>query len=95
LASVRKRSAEGHAYRREKRIVAANEPVRERIRRKLERAMDHLGEDIERVEFWAAALDACSQPVPGYDPPDQFLLPPNGSGENGARQASDRSARRR
>jgi hypothetical protein len=75
--------------------VATKEPVRERIRRKLERAMDHLGKDFERVEFWAAALDAFSRPVPAYEPPDQFLLPPNTARQDGAKQAADRPTGRR
>ena len=65
--------------------MAANEPVRERIRRKLERAMDHLDEGIERVEFWAAALDAFAQPVPAYEPPREFLLQPKSAGTDGTK----------
>ena len=75
--------------------MAANEPMRERIRRKLERAMTHLDQDIERVEFWAAALDAFSRPVPAYDPPERFLLTPNATGQNGPGPASNRPAARR
>src|SRR5262245_37293608 len=93
LANVRRRH-EG-MWRREKRTVAANEPVRERIRRKLERAMDHLGEDFERVELWAAGLDACSRPVPAYDPPDQGPLTPQAPGQDGAKPASKRPVGRR
>ena len=65
--------------------MAAKEAMRERIRRKLERAMNELGGDIERVEFWAAALDAFSRPVPGYEPPDQFLLTPDATRQDGAK----------
>jgi hypothetical protein len=73
--------------------VAAREPVRERIRRKLERAMEHMDEDFERVEFWAAALDAFTQPVPNYEPPHEFLLRPNGAAD-GADKPSGRPVRR-
>src|SRR5262245_980469 len=75
-------------------VAARNEPVRERIRRKLESAMEHMDEDFERVEFWAAALDAFTQPVPDYEPPHEFMLGQNGAA-NGAGKPSARSAARR
>jgi hypothetical protein len=57
--------------------MQANGPLPERIVRKLEDAIDRLNDDFEQVEFWAAALSAFLQPVPGYEPPDnEFLLPP-------------------
>ena len=71
--------------------MATNEPMRERIRRKLETAMTHMDEDFERVEFWAAALDAFAQPVPAYDPPHEFMLRRSGSTEGGG-TSSERPA---
>ena len=64
--------------------MAANEPVRERIRRKLEKAREKLDEDFERVEFWTAALDAFAQPVPTYEPSGEFLLQPRSGGRDDA-----------
>ena len=56
--------------------MQVNEPLRDHIARKLEDAMGRLNDDLDRVEFWAAALDAMMQPVPTYEPGhDEFLLP--------------------
>ena len=47
-------------------------------REKLCQAIDSLRTDIDRVEFWADALDRLSQPIPEYPAPDrlsQHLLP--------------------
>ena len=49
------------------------EPARERLREAIER----LRGDIDRVEFWADALDGLAQPVPEYESSDlsRHLLP--------------------
>jgi hypothetical protein len=47
--------------------MQVNEPAREHIRRNLENAIDRLNQDFERVEYWAAVLDAFGKPVPGYE----------------------------
>jgi hypothetical protein len=44
----------------------------------LRQAIDSLRSDIDRVEFWADALDRLSQPIPDYPATDrlsQHLLP--------------------
>jgi hypothetical protein len=54
--------------------MSAAEPVRERLRK----AIESLRTDIDRVEFWADALDRLSQPIPEYPATDrlsQHLLP--------------------
>src|SRR5215475_7208701 len=72
--------------------MAANELVRERIRRKLARATKDLVEDFERIEFWAAVLDALAQPIPPYEPPCEFLLKPNSAGPDGTGKPSGLAA---
>jgi hypothetical protein len=49
------------------------EPAKERLREAIER----LRGDIDRVEFWADALDGLAQPVPEYEASDlsRHLLP--------------------
>ncbi len=55
--------------------MQAHHTLPENIVRKLESAIDRLNDDFERVEFWAAALNAFMQPVPSYEAPDsEFLL---------------------
>ena len=54
--------------------MQAGGPLPERIVQKLESAIDRLNADFDRVEFWAAALNAFLQPVPSYEPPDSELL---------------------
>lgn len=54
--------------------MPAAEPVKERLRE----AIDRLRNDIDRVEFWADALDRLAQPVPEYQATarlSQHLLP--------------------
>ena len=64
------------------------EPLREQILHNLEDAIDRLHEDFERVEFWAAAMDAFLRPIPDYEmAEDAFLLP----GKN-ARDGAGRGA---
>ena len=40
----------------------------ERIKRKLDDALDNMRGDLDRVELLAAALSAFSRPVPDYEP---------------------------
>jgi hypothetical protein len=50
------------------------EPAKERLRE----AIESLRADIDRVEFWANALDGLTQPIPEYQATDrlsQHLLP--------------------
>ena len=54
--------------------MSAAEPARER----LHEAIESLRTDIDRVEFWADALDRLSQPIPEYPATDRLsrhLLP--------------------
>jgi hypothetical protein len=44
------------------------------ITRRLQSAIDKLHEDVHRVEVWAAALTGFTQPVPEYQPNEDFLL---------------------
>ena len=61
------------------------------IVRKLENAIERLNDDFERVEFWAAALNAFLQPVPHYEAPDSvFLLGRQEEAENGTAAAAAR-----
>ncbi len=56
--------------------MSAATPARERLRQ----AIDALRTDIDRVEFWADALDRLAQPVPEYELTDHLsrhLLPSN------------------
>ena len=54
-----------------------DEPLREQVMHNLENAIARLNEDFERVEFWAAAMDALLEPVPEYELPNEdFALPP-------------------
>jgi hypothetical protein len=55
--------------------MRAKDPLRDHIMRNLKTAMDRVNPDIDRVEFWAAALEGLAQPVPCYEPGDsQYLL---------------------
>ena len=58
--------------------MSAAGPAKERLRQ----AIESLRTDIDRVEFWADALDGLAQPVPEYQATDrlsQHLLPPQAS----------------
>lgn len=60
--------------------MPAAEPAKDRIARQLREALDRLHGEIDRVEFWADALDRLVQPIPEYDPSktrlNQFSLAP-------------------
>jgi hypothetical protein len=54
--------------------MSATEPAKERLQHAIERLRD----DIDRVEFWADALERMTQPIPEYQANDrlsQHLLP--------------------
>ena len=56
--------------------MSATEPAKDRLRQ----AIETMRNDIDRVEFWADALDRLAQPVPEYQATDrlsQHLLPSN------------------
>ena len=58
--------------------MSAAEPAKEKLRQ----AIESLRADIDRVEFWADALDGLVQPIPEYQATDrlsQHLLPPQRS----------------
>jgi hypothetical protein len=50
-----------------------SEPAIERLTRDLQRALDDLRADLDRVEMLTAALSAFSQPVPDYEPAFRHL----------------------
>jgi hypothetical protein len=59
--------------------MSAPEPAKEKLRQAIER----LRADIDRVEFWADALDGLAQTIPEYPATDrlsQHLLPPQRPG---------------
>jgi hypothetical protein len=71
--------------------MQASSPLPENIVRKLESAIDRLNDDFERVEFWAAALNAFLQPIPRYEAPDsEFLLGHREGSKTGAMEAPER-----
>ena len=59
--------------------MSAGEPAKAKLRQ----AIENLRADIDRVEFWADALDGLTQPIPDYPATDrlsQHLLPPQQPG---------------
>ena len=55
--------------------MSAAKPAQERLRQ----AIESLRTDINRVEFWADALEGLAQPIPDYQATDHLskhLLPP-------------------
>ena len=56
--------------------MSAAAPAKE----KLHEAIERLRDDIDRVEFWADALDRLTQPIPEYQATDDLtrLLLPTG-----------------
>jgi hypothetical protein len=51
------------------------ETMEDVIVRNLVEAAERLHEDLDRLELWATALAGFMQPVPDYEPGDQYLLP--------------------
>ncbi len=72
--------------------MGALEPAKNRTRRQLREAIEHLRSDIDRVEFWAEVLETLQQPVPGYDDSntglDRFHLETRADGETRRRDAA-------
>lgn len=52
-----------------------SEPAEDLIVHNLIDALDHLRDDLNRVELWAAALGHFQQPVPDYEPGSAYVLP--------------------
>jgi hypothetical protein len=62
--------------------MAAVEPAREKIARRLQDAVDRLRRDMDEVEFWTEVLSCLARPTPDYEGTDvlnRFALPPQGS----------------
>jgi hypothetical protein len=60
--------------------MSATELAKQRLRQ----AIENLRADIDRVEFWADALDGLAEPVPEYPATDRLskhLLPPQQPGD--------------
>ena len=55
--------------------------AQQQIVRNLELAISRVQADMRMVEFWTAALDGFSQPVPGYEPDARFMLTPHQASE--------------
>ena len=55
-------------------LVAEN--AEDRIVRNLLETVHRLDADLDRIEFWTAALAAFQVAIPQYQPGDDFLLPP-------------------
>jgi hypothetical protein len=59
--------------------MSANEAAKGTVASQLRQAVERLHSDIERIEFWATALDQMAQPIPEYDataqPLSTFNLP--------------------
>jgi hypothetical protein len=54
---------------------AMSEPAEDLIVHNLIDALDHLRDDLNKVELWAAALGHFQQPVPDYQPRSEYILP--------------------
>jgi hypothetical protein len=65
--------------------MSAAEPAKEKLRE----ALGRLRSDIDRVEFWADALDGLAQPIPEYRATDHLLrhLLPTEQRSKGVREA--------
>jgi hypothetical protein len=62
--------------------MAAVEPARERIQRRLQDAVERLRHDMDEVEFWTEVLSGLTRPVPDYSGTsvlNRFALPQRGS----------------
>jgi hypothetical protein len=65
-----------------------------RMGRRLREAIEHLRNDIDRVEFWAEILDELEQPIPSYDNGtsnlNRFNLAAGHDGSTGGRASDDK-----
>jgi len=50
------------------------EQAEDLIVRNLVEALNRLRDDLDRVEFWTAALSSFQQPAPDYRPDSEYLL---------------------
>jgi hypothetical protein len=57
--------------------MSADTFTNEQISSRLRESLDRLHRETLRVEIWAGALSAFVQPIPDYDLPADFVLPPN------------------
>jgi hypothetical protein len=57
--------------------MTADTFTNEQVAHRLRDSLDRLHREMERVEIWAGALSAFVQPIPEYDLPTDFLLPPS------------------
>ena len=66
----------------------------ERIVQNLIEALEQLRRDLDKVELWAVALGCFQDPVPTYQPGDQYVLPPSprAASSQSASQAPSRCA---
>ena len=51
-----------------------SEPVESLIAHNLIDALEHLRDDLNKVELWAAALGHFQQPIPDYQPRNEYVL---------------------
>ncbi len=54
----------------------SHEPAAGEITERLQEALSRLQKEMMRVEIWAAALSGFVQPIPGYEPSNDNLIPP-------------------
>lgn len=52
------------------------DPAEDVIVHNLIDALERLREELDRVELWAAALGHFQQPIPDYQPRNDYMLPP-------------------
>ena len=76
--------------------MPAVQSAKERMEHQLRDAIDRLRDNIDRVEFWANALDRLAQPVPEYQPThhlSEHLLPTQRRNERGPMRDEDEVSR--
>ena len=54
---------------------ASADATDDRIVGNLVKAVDQLDEDLDRAQLWTAALSCLLQPVPDYQPSQDYVLP--------------------
>jgi hypothetical protein len=54
-----------------------SEPAEEVIVHNLIDALERLREELDKVELWAGALGHFQDPVPDYQPGNEYILPAN------------------
>jgi hypothetical protein len=63
-------------FRRAAQVRAMPEPAEDVIVHNLIDALERLREELDRVELWAAALGHFQDPIPDYQPGNDYTLPP-------------------